>query len=847
MELAPPLASFPSFSQNTSYRFTNHQRSRFNMPACLSSDNHAGIIHCSAPASRADKGQSDVNGICREDLMSSSNTSKYASLLHACTNIKQLHQYHAHLLRAGLHQNIFIHTKLVTMYALCGSMDNARLLFNNTYKPNVYLWTAMISGYVRNGPCEEALKLYYQMQQEGVRPDKFVYSSIIKACADLSALQEGMDIHNDIVRNGFEADIFVGSSLVTMYAKCGSIVVARELFDRMPEKNVVLWSAMIAGYAQNGFANEALTLFNEMLCQDIEPDSVIMVNILPACAHLSALQQGRRIHGYIVKSGFESDVVVGTALVDMYAKCGNMDLARHLFDKISKRNVVSWNAIIAGYAQNGHANEAFTLFRQMQLLGVKPNSVTMASVIPACVHLPALQQGKQIHAYIIRRGFESDIVLGTATVDMYAKCGSILIARQLFDKISKRDVVAWSAMIAGYGRNGHASEVLTLFSEMQLQGIKPDSFSLVSILQACAHLSALQQGKRIHGFVIKSGCESDVIVGTALIDMYAKCGSIEIARQLFNKMSKRNVVSWNAMIMGYGMHGYGEDALALFSHMQQTGMMPDHVTFIGVLSACSHAGLVDEGFHYFDCMSQDYCITPKVEHYACMVDLLGRAGHLNEAHGFIKKMPLEPDAAVWGALLGACRIHCNIKLGEYVAERLFKLEPENAGWYVLLSNIYAVAGKWVDVAKVRRMMNDRGLKKKPGSSLIEVNNGVHAFFVADRLHPQSEKIYALLATLDEHMKEAGYVPDTNFVLYDVEEEVKEHMLCSHSEKLAIAFGIINTSPGIPIRITKNLRVCGDCHSATKFISKIIKRKIIVRDTNRFHHFKDGLCSCGDYW
>jgi pentatricopeptide repeat protein len=371
--------------------------------------------------------------------------------------------------------------------------------------------------------------------------------------------------------------------------------------------------------------------------------------------------------------------------------------------------------------------------------------------------------------------------------------------------------------------------------------------TITSVLSACARLSALKHGKEIHHYIIRFWFESHVFVGSALIDMYSKCGSIEVARHLFDKLSERNIVSWNAMIAGYAMHGHGEDALSLFHQMQQADIDPDHITFIALLSACSHAGLIDEGWHYFISMSREYHITPKVGHYSCMVDLLGRAGRLDEAREFIDKMPFEPNADVWGALLGACRIHSNIELGKFVAERLFELQPENPGFYVVMSNIYAAAGRWEDVEKVRTMMKDRGLKRRPGCSWIEVKDKVHAFNVGDKSHPQSEEIYAMLDHLGGQMKKFGYVPDKNFVLHDVEDEEKEHILCYHSEKLAIAFGLISTSLGTPIRIIKNLRVCGDCHSATKFISMIVERQIVVRDANRFHHFKDGMCSCGDYW
>eukprot|EP01018_Ginkgo_biloba_P034186 Gb_33064 [translate_table: standard] len=674
------------------------------------------------------------------------NPNTYAYLLQACTNIKSLKQVHAQIFITGLHQNVFLGTKLVSIYAEGTNMDDARLVFDKMHKRDVILWNAMIKGYATNGRCEESLELYYRMQRTGIQPNNFTFPFVLKACATLLALEEGKEIYDHAVRTGFESNVTVANSLVSMYAKCGCIQTARQVFDKM--------------------------------------------------------------------------------LV---------------------RNVSSWNAMISGYAKNGHVNEALALFHEMQLESVKPNRVSIVSILPACADVAARQQGKCIHDYIIRSGFEMDVVLGTALIDMYAKCESLETARQLFDNMSKRDVVSWSAMITGYAQTGHANEALTLFYQMQLEQVTPDLITLASVLTACAQLAALQQGKGIHGYVVRSAVKADVFVGTALIDMYAKCGTVDIARNVFDKMSKRNVVSWSAMIAGYGMHGRGKDALRLFSEMLQTGVKPDHITFVSVLSACSHAGLVDKGWQYFDCMVRDYCITPKVEHYACMVDLLGRAGRLEEAQDLIMKMPLKPSVGVWGSLLGACRIHCNIELGEQVAQHLFDLDPKNTGRYVLLSNIYAAAGRWDDVEKVRTMIKDRGLKKTPGCSSIEVNNKVHVFVVGDKSHPQSEKIYAMLETLAGQMEKAGYVPDTNFVLHDVEDEVKEHMLSSHSEKLAIAFGLINTSPGTPIRITKNLRVCGDCHSATKYISKIVMREIIVRDANRFHHFKNGFCSCGDYW
>eukprot|EP01018_Ginkgo_biloba_P030316 Gb_23088 [translate_table: standard] len=875
----------------------------------------------------------------------------YAYLLQACTDTKALakgKQVHTHMIATGVEQNLFLKTKLVSMYTMCGSMVDARLVFDNLLTPTLFFWNEMIRGYSRSGPFDEALALYYQMRRAGIQPDNFTFTFVLKACAGLSSLERGKQIHDHIIVGGFESDVFVGNALVNMYAKCGSIndayqvfdkmakrdVVSwnavilgcaqnekpeaaleffsqmqlagvkpstftivsvlpacgqleilqqgkeihgyiikngielegfvgnaliamyckcgsvkdgQQLFDKMYRKDVVSWNAIIAGFAQNGYIREAVQVFRGMRMSGMKPDKVTIATILPACAHVAALQQGKEIHDYIIRNEFVLDAFVGSALIDMYAKCGSIEVARQVFDKVLERNAVTWTAMITGYVQNGYDHEALKLFEQMQLAGSTPTPVTVGSVLQACGHLADLHLAKDIHDYIIRSGFESNVFVGNALIDMYAKCRKIEYACRVFDNMSIRDVVSWNAMIAGYSQNGDTNNALKLFRQMHLKGVKSNIVTITIILPACACVAALKQGKEIHNYIIKNGFDSDVFVRSALIDMYAKCGNVEIARQEFDKLSERDVVSWNAMIAGYGMHGHGKDALKLFHHMQEAGMKPDHITFVAVLSACSHAGLVNEGCQYFQHMSQDHCIPPMLEHYACMVDLLGRAGRLDEAHDLIKNMPLEPDARVWAALLGACRLHCNIELGEHVAEQLIRLEPKTSANYILLSNIYAAAGRWEDVAKVRMRMRDVGLKKMPGCSWIEVKNTVHKFHVGDRLHPQSEKIYAMLESLAEPMKEAGYVPDTNFVLQDVEEEEKANILFSHSEKLAIAFGLINTYPGTPIQVTKNLRVCGDCHSATKFISKIVEREIVVRDSYRFHHFKNGICSCGDYW
>eukprot|EP01018_Ginkgo_biloba_P018985 Gb_02561 [translate_table: standard] len=837
--------------------------------------NADGINHC------GDRRLEETRGIL--DVFMDSET--YASLLEGCANVKSLAvgmQVHARMLIAGIQPNVYLWNKLASMYANCGSMEYARLVFDAIPQPNMFSWNAMIAGYAGYGYYEEALGYYYLMQSCGVQPDNFMFSCVLKVCAGIVALQQGKEIHSCIIRSGFESYVFVGNALIDMYAKCGNVDDAVQVFDNMSHTDIVSWTAMIAGYVQNGYCDKALELFHRMQLAGLKPNSVTIASVLPACARLAVLETGKEIHSYIIRGGFESDAAVGSALLAFYSKSGRMENARHVFDRMSERDVVSWNAIISGYAQNGQCHESLNLFHQMQVAGLKPNmitwnamiagyaqnglggeslerfrqmeraetkpnSITIASILSACSCLADLEKGKEIHDYIIRNGFELDALVGSALVAMYAKCGSVEDAGQVFDKLTHKDVISWTSMIVGYTQSGYSDQALKVFRQMQLAGMKPDLVTLVSVLPAFAYLAALQKGKEVHDYIIRNGFESDVIVSSSLVAMYAKCGSLEDARHVFDKISHRDVVSWNAMLAGYAMHGLGKDAFTLFCQMQQTGMTPDHVTFISVLSACSYAGLVEEGWQCFDCMGCNYQIQPSMEHYACMVDLLGRCGRLYEAHDFITNMPSEANAIVWGALLGACRMHCNIELGELAAERLFELEPENVGSYVLLSNMYAAAGKWDDVTKVRKMMKDKRLKKRPGCSWIEVNNRVHVFVVGDRSHPEKERLYEMLESLDGQMKATGYVRDTQFVLHDVEEEEKEHILCGHSEKLAIVFGLLNAHPGKPIRVMKNLRVCHDCHIAIKFISKIVQREIIVRDAIRFHHFNDGVCSCRDYW
>lgn len=492
------------------------------------------------------------------------------------------------------------------------------------------------------------------------------------------------------------------------------------------------------------------------------------------------LYLGKAVHGYAIKQSLHKGPYVATALLDMYARGGDVEAARFLFDKMPEQRIVSV----------------------------------------------------------------------TAMITCYAKQGDLVQARHLFDSTSERDSVCWNAMMDGYTQYGKPNEAVILFRQMLKSNTRPNVVTIVIVLSAIAQLGCASSGKWVHSFIKNkhNRIELNSRVGTALIDMYYKCGNLEDACLVFNEIKEKDIVVWNSMIAGYAMHGQSQKALELFDMLRFNGLWPTYITFIGVLNACSHAGLVEQGRRFFHLMEKEYQMEPKIEHYGCMVDLLGRAGLIEEAYDLIQDMKkIEPDAVMWSSLLSSCRLHNNMSLGEQIANHVVSKGIANSGTYVLLSNIYAAVGNWENVNWVRQLMKESGVEKEPGCSAIELGNKVFEFVVGDRSHTKSKEIYAMLDELGALIKAHGYVPNTDLVLHDLEEAEKEKALAVHSERLAVAFGLISTKPGTEIKIVKNLRVCVDCHNAFKLIAKVTRRKIVVRDRSRFHHFNEGACSCGDYW
>ncbi|XP_010258546.1 PREDICTED: pentatricopeptide repeat-containing protein At2g22070 [Nelumbo nucifera] len=750
---------------------------------------------------------------------------------------------HARIIKTGLHLGVFLTNNLINFYAKAGSVSDAHKLFDEMPLKNTFSWNTILSAYAKQGRMDVACRIFEEMPDHDsvswttmivgqnqlrcfhnaiwmflemiwsrVPPTKFTFTNILASCVALGDLDLGRKVHSFVVKLGLSSYVPVANSLLNMYGKSGDPVTAKVVFDRMRLRSISSWNTMIS----------------------------------------------------------------------LHTQYDRFDLALAQFEQMTERDVVSWNAMIAGYNQHGHDLEAVHFFsRLLKESSTMPDKFTLASTLSACANLEMLKPGMQIHAYTFRTGLNIygpvqnalismysksggvkiarkiveksmttnlNVISFTSLLDGYIKLGDINPARQIFDSLRDRDVVAWTAMIAGYVQNGFNKDAIDLFRLMVDEGPKPNNYTLAAMLSVCSSLASLEHGKQIHANAIRSGEDSSVSVGNALITMYAKAGNIEGARRVFNQIHlNRDTVSWTSMIIGLAQHGLGEEAIKLFEMMLVFEIKPDHITYVGVISACTHAGLVEQGKNYFTLMQSIHRINPTPSHYACMIDLFGRAGLLEEAQHFIEKMPIKPDSIAWGSLLASCKVHKNVELAKISAENLLSIDPNNSGAYSALANVYSACGRWDDAAKIRKLMKDRGVKKEQGFSWVIINNEVHIFGVEDGLHPQKDAIYQMIAKLWKEIKKIGFVPDTESVLHDLDEEVKEQILSHHSEKIAIAFGLISTPENTTLRIMKNLRVCNDCHSAIRFITKVVGREIILRDATRFHHFKDGLCSCQDYW
>ncbi|KAK7405356.1 hypothetical protein VNO78_06605 [Psophocarpus tetragonolobus] len=774
----------------------------------------------------------------------------FPSVLKACSMKRDLNmgrKVHGMAVVTGFESDGFVANTLVVLYAKCGLLDDSRRLFSGIAERNVVSWNALFSCYVQSELGVEAVNLFKEMVRNGIRPNEFSISIILNACAGLQDGDLGMKVHGLMLKLGLDLDQFSANALVDMYSKAGEIEGAVAVFQEIAHPDVVSWNAIIAGCVLHDRNDLALTLLDEMKSSGTYPNMFTLSSALKACAAMGFKDLGRQLHSSLIKMDADSDLFSAVGLIDMYSKCEIMDDARRAFDSMTKKDVIAWNALISGCSQCGDDLEAVSLFSKMFSEDIDFNQTTLSTVLKSVASLQAIKVCKQIHTISIKSGIYSDFYVINSLLDTYGKCKHIDEASKIFEERTWEDLVAYTSMITAFSQYGDGEEALKLYLQMQDADIKPDPFICSSLLNACANLSAYEQGKQLHVHAIKFGFMCDIFASNSLVNMYAKCGSIEDADRAFSEIPNRGIISWSAMIGGYAQHGHGKEALQLFNQMLRDGVPPNHITLVSVLCACNHAGLVEEGKQYFEKMEEMFGIKPTQEHYACMIDLLGRSGKLNEAVELVNSIPFEADGSVWGALLGAARIHKNIELGQKAAEMLFDLEPEKSGTHILLANIYASAGMWENVAKVRKLMKDSKVKKEPGMSWIEIKDKVYTFIVGDRSHSRSDEIYAKLDQLGDLLSKAGYSPIVEIDIHNVNKSEKEKLLYHHSEKLAVAYGLIATPPGAPIRVKKNLRICIDCHTFFKFVCKMVSREIIVRDINRFHHFKDGSCSCGDYW
>ncbi|KAL5059938.1 hypothetical protein RYX36_031544 [Vicia faba] len=568
--------------------------------------------------------------------------------------------------------------------------------------------------------------------------------------------------------------------------------------------------------------------------------------LISACIGLRFIRGVKRVFNHMKNSGFELDLYMMNRVLSMHVKCFLMHDARKLFEDMPERDLSSWMVMIGGLVDTGKYSEAFELFLCMWEELNDGKSRTFATMIRASAGLGSIEIGKQIHTCILKRAVDGDQFVDCSLIDMYSKSGSIEDAQRVFDQMPQKTTVGWNTIIASYALQGYSEEALGIYYEMRDSGAKIDHFTISTVIRICARLALLEHAKQAHAALVRRGFGTDLVANSSLVDFYSKWGRMKDAQHVFDKMRRKNIICWNALIGGYGNHGQGEKAVQMFEKMLQENIIPTHVTFLAVLSACSYSGLSESGWEIFQSMSRDHNVKPRAMHYACIIELLGREGLLDDAVALVRNAPFKPTLNMWAALLTACRMHDNLELGTFAAENLYGMKPEKLCNYVVLLNLYNNSGKLKEAAGVLQTLKRKGLRILPACSWVEVNKQPYAFLFGDKSHPQIKEIYKKVDSMMVEISRHGYVMEKETLLPDVDEE-EQRVIKYHSEKLAIAFGIIKTPDWSPLRIIQSHRVCGDCHNAIKLITKVTGREIVLRDASRFHHFKNGSCSCGDYW
>ncbi|KAK3143886.1 hypothetical protein QOZ80_4AG0306220 [Eleusine coracana subsp. coracana] len=822
------------------------------------------------------------------------------TLLHAYLSCGALSDARRLLLMDITHPNVVTHNVMLNGYVKLGRLSDAEDLFDRMPVRDVASWNTLMSGYFQSRQQFAALEIFVSMlRSDDSPPNAFTFGCAMKSCGALGWRGLALQLLGMVQKFESQYDSEVAASLVDMFVRCGDVDLASrlfvrvanptifcrnsmlvgyaktygvdhalEFFDNMPERDVISWNMMVSALAQSGRVREALDMVVEMHGKGVRLDSTTYTSSLTACARLSSLVWGKQLHAQAIRNLPRIDAYVASALVELYAKCDCFKEAKGVFGSLRDRNNVAWTVLIAGFLQYGRFTESIELFNQMRAELMTLDQFALATLVSGCCNRMDLSLGRQLHSLCIKSGQIKAVVVSNSLISMYAKCGNLQSAESVFKFMDERDIVSWTSMITVYSQVGNTIKAREFFDDMPMRNVitwnamlgayiqhgaeedglkmysailsekdvRPDWVTYVTLFRGCADIGAKKLGDQIINHTVKIGLNLDTSVANAVITMYSKCGRISEARKVFDFLQGKDLVSWNAMITGYSQHGMGKQAMEIFDDMLKAGVKPDYISYVAVLSSCSHSGLVQEGKSYFDMMKRIHNISPGLEHYSCMVDLLGRAGLLSEAKNLIDEMPMEPTAEVWGALLSACKIHGNNELAEFAAKHLFELDSPDSGSYMLMAKIYADAGKSDDSAQVRKLMRDKGIKKNPGYSWMEVDNKVHVFKADDVSHPQVLAIWKKLDELMEKIALLGYVRT---------ESPRSEI--HHSEKLAVAFGIMSLPAWMPVHIMKNLRICSDCHTVIKLISSVTGREFVIRDAVRFHHFKGGSCSCGDYW
>ncbi|MFQ6643889.1 hypothetical protein Gotur_017323 [Gossypium turneri] len=679
----------------------------------------------------------------------------FPSLLKACTSLNLFSlglSIHQNIVHHGFSSDSYTASSLINFYAKFDRTTNARKVFDKTPNRDVVPWTAIIGCYCRAGDLDNAFSMYNEMRCNGVEPSPVTFLSLLSGALNFAYVQA---LHGCAVLFGFESDITLGNSLLNAYIKCGGIREARGLFEFMDQRDKISWNSLISGYAQLGNVEEILQLLYRMKVESMDPDQQTFGSLLTAVAAQSKLDIGRMVHGQILRGGLDSDAHVQTALIFMYLSCGNSNAAYQIFEEVSEKDVVLWTAMISGLVQNTCADKALEVFYNMLKSRVVPSTATITSALAACAHLGTFNLGTSIHAYLLRQGLTIDIPAQNSLLTMYAKCGHLEQSCAVFERMDRKDLVSWNAIIAGCAQNDYLSKAFFFFNKMRSTLQKPDSVTVVTLLQMSASTGALHQGKWFHNFVIRSYLRPCILVDTALVDMYCKCGDLDSAVKCFREMLQWDLISWSTIIAGYGSHGKGETALSMYFELLHSGMKPNKVIFLSILSACSHNGLVDQGLSIFESMSRDFGVQPGVEHHACIVDLLCRAGRVEEAYNFYKGSFLEPAVDVLSMLLDNCRANGNLELGSIIAQDVIMLKPNSAGNYVQIAHCYASMSRWNRMGEAWTQMRSLGLRKLPGWSIIDLHGRVTTFFSGQTAHPKHEEIVATLSILWWEMSEAG--------------------------------------------------------------------------------------------